>query len=66
VQNFVQPKLMGQRLKISRGCVRRVVRLGFVLGGIGAILAVPMTLLVLIIMENFEGTRPGDTDALHG
>jgi hypothetical protein len=26
------------------------------LGGIGAILAVPMTLLVLIIMENFEGT----------
>jgi hypothetical protein len=30
---------------------------GFLLGGIGAILAVPMTLLVLIIMENFEGTR---------
>ena len=25
--------------------------------GIGAILAVPMALLVLIIMENFEGTR---------
>ena len=24
----------------------------------GAILAVPMTMLVLIIMENFEGTRP--------
>jgi len=24
----------------------------------GAILAVPLTLLVLIIMENFEGTRP--------
>jgi hypothetical protein len=30
---------------------------GFLLGGIGAILAVPMTLLVLMIMENFEGTR---------
>ena len=30
---------------------------GYLLGGIGAILAVPMTLLVLIIMENFEGTR---------
>jgi len=28
------------------------------LGGIGAILAVPLTLLLLIIMENFEGTRP--------
>ncbi len=31
---------------------------GYLLGGIGAILAVPMTLLVLIMMENFEGTRP--------
>ena len=31
---------------------------GYLLGGIGAILAVPMTLLVLVIMENFEGTRP--------
>jgi hypothetical protein len=31
---------------------------GYLLGGIGAILAVPMTMLVLIIMENFEGTRP--------
>ena len=30
---------------------------GYLLGGIGAILAVPMTLLVLIILENFEGTR---------
>ena len=28
------------------------------MGGIGAILAVPMTILVIIIMENFEGTRP--------
>ncbi len=31
---------------------------GYLLGGIGAILAVPLTLLVLIIMENFDGTRP--------
>jgi hypothetical protein len=30
---------------------------GFLLGGIGAILAAPLTLLVLIIMENSEGTR---------
>ncbi len=59
VQNFVQPKLMGQRLKISPVVVFVGLFLwGYVLGGIGAILAVPMTLLVLIIMENFEGTRP--------
>jgi len=31
---------------------------GYLLGGIGALLAVPLTLLVLVIMENFEGTRP--------
>ena len=30
---------------------------GSLLGIIGAILAVPMTMLVLIILENFEGTR---------
>jgi len=59
VQNFVQPKLMGQRLKISPVVVFVGLFIwGYVLGGIGAILAVPMTLMVLIIMENFEGTRP--------
>jgi AI-2 transport protein TqsA len=31
---------------------------GYLLGGIGALLAVPLTLLVLTVMENFEGTRP--------
>jgi hypothetical protein len=31
---------------------------GYLLGGIGAILAVPMTMLVLILLENFENTRP--------
>jgi predicted PurR-regulated permease PerM len=58
VQNFIQPKLMGQRLKISPVVVFVGLFVwGYLLGGIGAILAVPMTLLVLIIMENFEGTR---------
>jgi predicted PurR-regulated permease PerM len=58
VQNFVQPKLMGQSLRISPVVVFVGLFIwGYLLGGIGAILAVPMTLLVLIIMENFEGTR---------
>ena len=58
VQNFYQPKLMGQRLRISPVVVFiSLLVWGYLLGGIGAILAVPMTLLVLIIMENFEGTR---------
>ncbi len=59
VQNFIQPKIMGQRLNISPVVVFIGLFIwGYLLGGIGAILAVPMTLLVLIIMENFEGSRP--------
>jgi AI-2 transport protein TqsA len=59
IQNFVQPKIMGNRLKISPLVVFVGLFIwGYLLGGVGAILAVPMTLLVLIIMENFEGTRP--------
>ena len=57
VQNFIQPKVMGQSLKISPVVVFVGLFVwGFLLGGIGAILAVPLTLLVLMIMENFEGT----------
>jgi AI-2 transport protein TqsA len=59
IQNFVQPKIMGSRLKISPLVVFVGLFIwGFLLGGVGAILAVPMTLLLLIVMENFEGTRP--------
>ena len=59
VQNFYQPKVMGNRLKISPVVVFIGLFVwGYLLGGIGAILAVPLTLLLLIIMENFEGTRP--------
>ena len=58
VQNFYQPKVMGDKLKISPVVVFVGLFIwGYLLGGIGALLAVPMTLLVLIIMENFEGTR---------
>ncbi len=58
VQNFYQPKVMGDRLKISPVVVFISLFVwGYLLGGIGAILAVPLTLLILIIMENFEGTR---------
>ena len=58
VQNFVQPKIMGQNLRISPVVVFVGLFVwGFMLGGMGAILAVPMTMLMLIIMENFDGTR---------
>jgi predicted PurR-regulated permease PerM len=59
VENFYKPKVMGQKLLVSPLIVFIGLFIwGYLLGGIGAILAVPMTMLVIIIMENFEGTRP--------
>jgi len=58
VQNFIQPKVMGNRLRISPVVIFVGLFVwGYLLGGIGAILAVPLTMLVLIAMENFPGTR---------
>jgi predicted PurR-regulated permease PerM len=59
VENFYKPKVMGDQLKISPVVVFIGLFVwGFLLGGIGAIMSVPLTMLVLIIMENFAGTRP--------
>jgi AI-2 transport protein TqsA len=58
VQNFIQPRIMGQGLKINPVVVFVGLFIwGYLLGGIGALLAVPLTLLVLTVMENFESTR---------
>lgn len=58
VQNFVQPKIMGDRLRISPLVVFvSLFAWAFILGGIGAILAVPLTLLILAVLDSFEGTR---------
>jgi AI-2 transport protein TqsA len=58
VQNFIQPRIMGQGLKINPVVVFVGLFVwGYLLGGIGAILSVPLTLLVLTIMENFDATR---------
>ncbi len=56
--NFVEPKLMGRSLSLSALVVfLSLVFWGWVLGPIGMILSVPMTSLVKIAMESFEGTR---------
>lgn len=58
VQNLIQPKIMGQGLKINPLVVFVGLFVwGYLLGGIGAILAVPLTLLILTLMENFAATR---------
>ena len=59
IQNFIQPKIMGQGLKIAPVIVFIGLFVwGFFLGGIGAILAVPLTALVLVIIENIEVMGP--------
>lgn len=58
VQNFIQPKLMGDNLKISPLIVFLSLFIwGWLLGGVGAILAVPLTLLILTVLEIFDTTR---------
>ena len=58
VQNFIQPKLMGDNLKISPLIVFLSLFVwGWLLGGVGAILAVPLTLLILTFLDNFDQTR---------
>jgi hypothetical protein len=58
VQNFIQPKRMGDSLKISPLVVFVSLFVwGYLLGGIGAILAVPLTMLIVLALENFPGTR---------
>ena len=58
IENIVKPRRMGQNLKISPVVV--VISLfiwGWLLGVVGAILSTPLTLLILSVLELFEGTR---------
>jgi predicted PurR-regulated permease PerM len=56
VQNFVQPKLMGLRVNLSPlVVVLSLVFWGWVLGPLGALLSVPMTVMVKdIVLEGFD------------
>jgi len=58
VGNIIEPKLMGKGLSLSTlvGFLSMVFW-GWVLGPIGMILSVPMTSLVTISLESYEGTR---------
>ncbi len=58
VSNIVQPKLMGTGLQLQPFAVMfSVIFWGFILGPIGAILSVPMTLLVRFVLESWPDTR---------
>jgi AI-2 transport protein TqsA len=56
--NLIEPKLMGRRLSLSALVVfLSMVFWGWILGPIGMILSVPMTSLVKVALESFEGTH---------
>jgi len=58
VGSFLDPALMGQSLNLSPVVVIfSLVLWGWLWGIVGAFLCVPLTVLVLIVLQNFEGTR---------
>jgi AI-2 transport protein TqsA len=58
VQNIVQPRMMGKGLRISPLVVFvSVIVWATLLGGMGALIAVPLTMLVMKVLEMSEGSR---------
>jgi len=58
VENLIKPRIMGQGLNLSPLVV--FVSLffwGWLLGAIGAILAVPLTMTILSVLDSFDATR---------
>ncbi|MCC5974342.1 MAG: AI-2E family transporter [Rubellimicrobium sp.] len=59
VGNYLDPKLVGREVNMSPFVVLAALAVWFALWGIpGAILAVPLTSVVLIVLEGFDSTRP--------
>ena len=58
VENFVKPRVMGEGLNISPLLVFISIFVwGWILGGAGAIAAIPLTLLILSVLDSFEATK---------
>jgi AI-2 transport protein TqsA len=59
VGNLIEPRVMGNTLNISPLVVFLTLSLWGVMWGItGMLLSVPITVIIIIIMSEFEGTRP--------
>ena len=60
VDSVISPHIMGKSVGLSSLMVFiSLLVWGWVLGGIGALIAVPMTLMVkLLFFDSFESTRP--------
>jgi AI-2 transport protein TqsA len=58
VENFIKPRVMGDGLNISPLLVFISIFVwGWILGGAGAIAAIPITLLILSVLDSFEATK---------
>jgi predicted PurR-regulated permease PerM len=58
VQNLIQPKMMGDRLKMSPVVIFiSVLFWAALLGTVGALVAVPLTLIGIGFLESFEATH---------
>ena len=56
--NIVAPRVLGKGLQVSPLVVFVSVFVwAWLLGAVGAILAIPLTLLLIVILENFEATQ---------
>lgn len=59
IGNFLQPRLAGQTLNMSQFIVILSLFIwGAIWGVTGMFLAVPITAIIMIILSNFESTRP--------
>ena len=59
VGNFVEPRLMGNRLNISPFVVLvSLAVFGAIWGVIGMFLSVPLTVILMIVFSHFDTTRP--------
>jgi predicted PurR-regulated permease PerM len=59
IGSFLEPKIMGQRMNLSPLVVFvSLVFWGWLWGGIGMLLSVPLTMAIRIMLEGNENTRP--------
>ena len=58
VENFIKPRVMGQGLNLPPLLVFISIFVwGWILGGVGAIVATPLTLMILSVLDSFEATK---------